>query len=841
MNIRCVYADFAHQGFVGKGCAVLLAVCAVSVMSFRSAAHAQLHRITDPVATPASSLILQDDASAIDVNPAGLGFVPAWSLTYVHAQVNERAEFMGQGDAVSFATPLLFGLSLGATVQSIRPGSLATRVGEAARDRALFGLGLALAPTKRFALGVSGRGFVSGDPQLDGLSTFDLGLTWHAADWLGFSLTGRDLLASRKGFGTSGLDLHASLLAGWQVRPFGTSDLVLDMNVGVSGNGRVGGRGGLGVRIPHFGYASSVVELERIGKSDQVYRVLAELNATFETLSLGAGVIAGEAYGKGPGAYAMARFEGRPRTGVLPRPRILDVELGELNERGILRMSLYLEAALRDERVAGVLLRPRGGSLGSAYAQELRLLISALRAAGKRVACHLEDASGSQYYACAAAEAVFIDPAGSIRLLGAAADVILFGDTLRKIGLNVDIVRIGDYKSAPEQYTQHSMSEPSREELQVLLSDVHSRVLHDLGSDLRVEPGRIAAIMDRGPHLAHHAMADKLVTRSADETALKAREEAVFEGRSVVSQLPARARRDWYAGPRVGVVMIDGSIVDGSSVDIPLLGLHMSGGHTVVRAIDAMIADPLVRAIVLRVDSPGGAVLASDQIWRAVRRARKVKPVVVSMGAVAASGGYYVASAGDEIWADPSTITGSIGAFYGKVDVSELAQKLGVGIEVFKLGKRSGGDSIYHPFTPDERATLADRLRTYYRLFLRRVAEGRRMRVEQVDALGRGRVYTGDAALRLGLVDHLGGFASALMRARQLGRVSESAEVTVLPKRPEGLLDYVFGELSGSAAPAPQVSPLVPAHLRATLARAATLLQLGAATPLALLPYTLEP
>jgi protease-4 len=261
----------------------------------------------------------------------------------------------------------------------------------------------------------------------------------------------------------------------------------------------------------------------------------------------------------------------------------------------------------------------------------------------------------------------------------------------------------------------------------------------------------------------------------------------------------------------------------------------------VVRAVDAMRADPLVRAIVLRVDSPGGAVLASDQIWRAVRRARKVKPVVVSMGAVAASGGYYVAAAGDEIWADPSTLTGSIGAFYGKVDVSELAAKLGVGIEVFKLGKRSGGDSLYRPFTPDERAALADRLRTYYRLFLRRVAEGRRMTVDQVDALGRGRVYSGDTALRLGLVDHLGGFASALMRARELGRVSDSAEVAILPKRPDGLLDYVLGELSGSAVAAPQVAPLVPAHLRAAVAQAVTILQLGAATPLALLPYAVEP
>jgi protease-4 len=287
--------------------------------------------------------------------------------------------------------------------------------------------------------------------------------------------------------------------------------------------------------------------------------------------------------------------------------------------------------------------------------------------------------------------------------------------------------------------------------------------------------------------------------------------------------------------------MIDGSMVDGDNVDIPLLGLHMSGGKTVVGAIEAFTADPLTRAIVLRVDSPGGAVLASDQIWRAVRRARAVKPVVVSMGAVAASGGYYVAAAGDEIWADPSTITGSIGIFYGKVDASELAQKIGVGIEMFKIGKRAGAESLFRPFTPDERAALADRLRTYYRMFLSRVATGRGLTVERVDELGRGRVYSGDTALRLGLVDHLGGFASALARARQLGHVSDHADVVVLPKRPEGLLDYVVGELGSASVSASselsEAAKAIPLPLRAALARAVALQQLGAATPLALLPY----
>jgi protease IV len=816
------------------------ALLSMSIMLVAVPTRAQFHRASDPVNTPASSLLQRDDAAAIDVNPAALGFLPSWSLVYVHTQVNERDGYLGQGDAVSLATSLPFGFAVGTTLQSIRPGPPLSASGTGVpSDRAMLGLSFAYAPWKRFSLGVTGRAFSAGDSGVDGLTAVDIGLSWHAADWLGFSLVGRDLLASRKGFGTAGLDLDASLILGWQVRPFGNADLVLDFDVGLDDTSRAAGRMGLGVRLPYFGYASSIVELERVGKSDQVYRFMLELAASFERLNVGGGVIGGDRLGHGIGAYAVARLEGQARPGVPPRARVLDVEINGGSERAMLSVFLTLSAAVSDERVAGVLLRPRGSGLASAYAQEVRLLVSELRRAGKIVGCHLEDASGSQYYACAGADVIMIDPAGSLRLLGASADVMLFGDTLRKIGLRADFVRIGDYKSAPEQYTQGQLSEPARNEVRTLLSDVNTRVIHDLAQDLRIAPAQVTAIMDNGPHLAAQALSDKLVHEAVDETALRQGDSATFQGRSIVSALAPRAREDWYAGPRIGVVMIDGSIIDGDNVDVPFLGIHMTGGRSAINAIESMIADPLVRAIVLRVDSPGGAVLASDQIWRAVRRAQAVKPVIVSMGAVAASGGYYVACAGDEIWADPATLTGSIGIFYGKVDAAQLAEKLGVGVELFRFGKRAGAESLFRPFSPDERAALADRMRTYYRLFLARVATGRGLTIEQVDALGRGRVYSGDAALRVGLIDHLGGFASALARARQLAHVSESAEVVVLPHRPQGLLEYVIGEATGSTSVQSALEVLPPA-VRSALARAAIMQQLGAATPLALLPYDLQ-
>jgi protease-4 len=272
----------------------------------------------------------------------------------------------------------------------------------------------------------------------------------------------------------------------------------------------------------------------------------------------------------------------------------------------------------------------------------------------------------------------------------------------------------------------------------------------------------------------------------------------------------------------------------------------MSGAETIIRELEELGNDPSIRAIVLRVDSPGGAALGSDKIWRAVRRVRRNKPVIASMGAVAASGGYYVAAAADEIWADPGTLTGSIGIFYGKVDVAQLAEKLGVHIENFKRGRHAGAESIYRPFTDEERAALADVLRGYYRLFLARVAEGRKMSVEAVDAVARGRVHSGDAALRLGLVDRLGGLASALIRARQLADLGPDAGVVVRPVRKNGLLDYLLGGAKASAdtasVRAQEDAALLslPPGLRGLLRSMALVQQLGGGSPLALLPFDVQ-
>jgi len=820
------------------------------LLAASSAAHAQLARATGPVATPASSTVLQDDALALDVNPAALGLLPAWSVALLHAEVDRERSWLGRGDALYFGTPVIGPLALGLTLQSIRPGDRALRpLTDQRADRALIGFGLALAPSEGISIGLASRTFTSGGDAFDALSSLDAGVVVRPSRFFSLSLVGRDLFISRDGFGAEGLGLGTSGLFSIGLRPFGTESLTLEAAVAgrPSDADRLAGRVGAVIEIPYVGSVSGMVESERLANADQALRFVAELALTSGQLTAAGGGTSGDDFGGTLGWYAMVRADGRERIGVPSSVRVLDLELGGASARSLLGVSLALERAIVDPRIGGVLLRPRGGGMPMAYAQELRLQIQALRAAGKPVVCHLESAAGSDYYACAAADHTFIDPAGDVRLMGASSTVMLFGDTLRKIGVRADFIRIGAQKSAPEQYTQSAMSEEARAQTRGILDDAHHRLLFDLAHDLRISEAAVADLIDGGPYLARAAVSKKLLDGVADQQELDDDDLSVFGGRRPTRTLPESASRLWGKARGVGVIVVDEEIVDGENVDVPFIDIHMSGGDTTIRELEAMAADPMIGAIVLRVDSPGGAALASDRIWRAVRRAREKKPVVASMGAVAASGGYYVACAADEIWADPSTLTGSIGIFYGKVDVMGLADMLGVGLESFGRGKHAGAESLFRPFTDEERAALSDVMRTYYRLFLARVAEGRGMTVEAVDALGRGRVYSGDEAQRLGLVDRLGGFASALLRARALAKVSDSAPIVVRPLRKNSLLDYVLGggvsvqasdATEGPSAASGSIS--LPASLRPFARAALTLHLMGEGAPLALMPYQLE-
>lgn len=773
-----------------------LTALAVALLLPASVALGQSRAPNGPLRTPPVSIAAPGDALSVTLDPAALAFLPGWSLRYLHVDAPPGSSTVRTGDAVYAAAPLPLGLAIGGALESIRPDG----GGDAGRGS----LALAWGTADTFALGAAFRFLRSRAPDVGNVNALDLSMALRPSPSFALSLVATDLTGP-VGLATfaNGEPVPANVQLAVAFRPTGDHALTLDLAGQIDTDGAIGARAAIDVRLPRVGRLLASVEADRLDGSDPVVAVLAGLAVNWGALGAGGGVVFGDVRGGADaGWYATASASGARRGGLPTGRWVADLRVPGLGPRGAVGLLASLDALTRERDLAGVLLRMRGGA-GLAVAQEIRSAIARLEAAGVRVACHFEAATGSAWYACGTASARFVDPAGGVRLVGPAAETLLLGEALDRLGVGADFLRIGRYKSAVELYENRASTEPARAQRRAFVDAARARLVADLAGDLDVDEERAAALVDRGPYVAPEAREAGLVDAVVDERELDGPLADALGGRYQRRERPPRrAPARWGRRGRVAVVVIDGQIVDGENVDVPLLDLHLSGGDTVVDAIEGAAADPSVGAIVLRVDSPGGSALASDRIWRAVRRARRRKPVVASLGAVAASGGYYVASAADTIYADPTTLTGSIGIFFGKVDVAGLADRLGVTVEETSGGARAGYDSIWRPFTADERRMLVGKIRHFYRLFLDRVAEGRGLAPAAVDAVGRGRIWTGEAARAHGLVDALGGLTEALIEARRRSDLPDDAPLVVRPRRPSGLLDYVLGAV-GEAGEAP--------------------------------------
>jgi protease-4 len=771
-----------------------------------SVAHAQLRRDTSGVWLPPTSYAASDDAYALSLDPAAMAFVDDWTVAYVHADAADSTGFGQRGDGLYGAIPLLFGVTLGASVESVRPAFAAPN-GEAI-GHTMLSLGLAYAPSRSLGIGAATRFLWGG--ALQNVFTLDLAATWRPSPHVAVSFVARDLsgpgyAGDCRPFGTIvACSVPRSFLLAVGIRPESTRALSFDLAGAIDEHGRVGARVMGELEVPYLGRAQAAFDVQNLGGSPVlgpigVLSTQVDLRGTiglaidWGQMGVGGGAIVGNGFEGSPGWYVSARLDGRVRRGIPTGDVIAEVVMEGQGARSIVSTIGRLDRALHDPRVRGVLLRPLGSSIGMAYAQEIRLLVSQLEEAGRPVVCMLEDASGAELYMCAGASAIVADPAGGVRLYGPSFEVQHYGQLLRELGVRADFVRIGRYKSAIEEYQDDEMSDAAREERNVLMDELYGRLVHDLSDDLEVDEARVRTLIDQGPYVTSRAITAGLVHSSGDSHDLDDVLRQTMGGSYARERTtPVEARRGWGETPHVGVVVIDGEMTDGTNLDIPLLEIHTTGGRTAVEAIDRVAGDANVSAMIIRIDTPGGSVLAADQIVRAIQRARHHMPVIASMGSVAASGGYYVASACDEIWADPSTITGSIGVWFGKVDFEPIATRYGVHTEQISRSAHAGAESLWRPFSPDERVVLAQSVRDWYRSFIDRVAEGRGMRRSEVHAIAQGRVWTGDHAQEIGLVDRLGGFGSALQRARELGGLPDSAGFTTTPTRPSGLLDYVL-------------------------------------------------
>jgi protease IV len=483
-----------------------------------------------------------------------------------------------------------------------------------------------------------------------------------------------------------------------------------------------------------------------------------------------------------------------------------------------------IHRAAEDPRVAGLIARVQLSSSSPAAVQELREAIVAFSAVKPSLAWAETYPGTLSYYLASAFGEVWMQPSGSLGLIGFANNATFLRDALDKAGIEAQFVARGEYKSAANRFTEHGFTEAHREAVTRMLESLQEQVWRAVGQSRSVDSDALDALADRAPLLRDDAIASGLVDRIGfrDEAYARIAELVGVESDSV-DEAPPRLYLARYAGaggprlappvppvpgrrskPTLAVITVAGMIVDGRGGPQFLpIGTSTAGGDTIAAALREAAADDSVSAIVLRVDSPGGAITASETIWREVRQARKRgKPVVASMGAVAASGGYYASMAADAIVANPGTLTGSIGVLTGKLVVRDLLARLGVGSDTVRTNANADAWSIDAPFTPEQQAHREVEADLFYEDFVQRVAEGRNLTPKAVDLVARGRIWSGADAHERGLVDELGGFRAAVRRAKVLAGLDEDAEVRLVSYPHSSLLDMVRPQASSQPAAA---------------------------------------
>ncbi|MGI9165424.1 MAG: signal peptide peptidase SppA [Pyrinomonadaceae bacterium] len=461
-------------------------------------------------------------------------------------------------------------------------------------------------------------------------------------------------------------------------------------------------------------------------------------------------------------------------------------------DQSLTNLVMQFKKAKVDKRIKAILLEIHSSSAGWGKSEEIRDAIADFRSAGKPVYAYMELGMNKEYYIASACDRIYMAPPGVLFINGLAADVMFFRGSLDKLGVYPDMYQIGKYKSAGDMFTRKEMSEAHREYINSLLDDLFNRYLEAIATARGKSKEDVRALIDNAPFGAEQAkdagLIDGVGYRDELDKELKAK-----LGYKETEGLPLVRSADYKQvspeslglnkGERVAVIYGTGNIGSGKSENGPTGGQSI-GSDTLAKALNDARDDKTIKAIVLRVDSPGGSGLASDIIWHAVEVAKQKKPVVISMGDVAASGGYYIAASASKIIAQPSTITGSIGVVGGKPVVKGFYDWIGVTNEYVLRGKQAGMFRETEKFTPEERAKFEEWIKTtYYNDFVPKVAKGRSKDVEYIDSVGQGRVWTGAQGKEKGLVDEFGGLDRAVEVAKQLANIpaDKGVQRVILP------------------------------------------------------------
>ncbi len=503
-----------------------------------------------------------------------------------------------------------------------------------------------------------------------------------------------------------------------------------------------------------------------------------------------------------------------------------------------------LKKAKADQRITGVIVRPSG--LTSAYwarLQEVRDAIADFKSSGKPVVAHLEYGGDREYFVASACDKVFLLPTSPLDISGFASYELFLRGTLDKIGAYPDFVHIGDFKTAPNQFTEKTFTPAHREMAESLNRDLFEQFVQAVAAGRKKTPDQVRQLVDDGPFLAEDAVRLGLVDDLAYDDQIDAK---VRPGARAGTRLKddeyakVRAASVGLAGrSRIAVINAYGVINSGRSGIDPLNGAVV-GSDTLVEYIRKARKDRSIKAIVLHVDSPGGSTVASDVIWRELVQASTgpgARPLVVSMSDLAASGGYYIAIAAPVIVAEPGTLTGSIGIFGGKIVTGGTYGKLGMNIEAVSIGKHAEMNSPVRPYSEADRAKLDEQLRAFYDQFIEKVAAARRKKPEEIDAIAQGRVWTGRQAKNLGLVDELGGLDKAVAIAKERAKIPAGEHVDLVVYPPRRSIYDLLTTFSGMDERAQVAALLGASDRRAIGALTAPVRLFRRGEPLAMMPF----
>jgi protease-4 len=478
--------------------------------------------------------------------------------------------------------------------------------------------------------------------------------------------------------------------------------------------------------------------------------------------------------------------------GAVPEQAPVDVAIPYLQQQPpltVLDTWKLLRRAAGDTRVKALVLEPRGLDAGWAKLEELRAEIIAFKQSGKPVYAYLRNGTMREYYLATAADKIYMAPEDELDVKGLRAELLYLKGTLDKLGVTMEFEHVGKYKDAPDTFTRTSPSPETLEVTNQILDQYYGNMVQVIADGRKLPPGAVRGVIDQGPFIGKSALDSGLVDGLIFEDEMLA--QLNTQAKATLKKIGAHsystaAAADPAGRSRIAFVTGDGEITRGDpGGDVTDSGIT---AFSMVKVLQQVADDTSIKGVILRVDSPGGDGIASDDILHQMKLLSKKKPVLISMSDLAASGGYFIAMTGDPVLAYSNTLTGSIGVFFGKVNLRGLYDKIGVQKQLLTRGRFSAIDSEYKPLTPDERDKVQKEIQVFYRGFVERVAEARKQPYDTVEPLAQGRVWLGAQAKMNGLVDEIGGIDRAVEMIKQRSNIPASEQVTLVTYPPRRTL-----------------------------------------------------